>query len=687
MEKDSTVSISKGCFVFKKSKSQKTSQRKSKGKKQIIKKIEQSENELWHSTFLDVWTTVKCKLDELNDSIYSKFISETVDYLTTANIDASKDVIPTACLITGVNLPDHESLFGLLTNNLEKCEMPVVAATLFSEHFTSVKNIVTSMVSQLLNTHHDESKVRDSDDSDDENIPVVKRSECSMSTLLDWYKQQMPGTRIAILVKDFELCQMSVLQNFILLLSCYLEKLPFVLAIGIATSISNLHNALPHHVVTKLKVKMFVSEASVVFLNNIMDQVFLKPDCSFFLGGRILEYVTEVFLYYNFSIKQFVESLKYCLMEHLYKKPLSCICVAHKSAQESLLDKLDEDYFQEAAKLRSTNYKLKVNDDFKENFLQLIKELKCCIADFHIGLRILQVLVSDLPQAPLGTQLREMYCTAMKKHIIDDPSFKTCLQLLKFLSKDDLLSKFNRVVQILKEYPNNEQAKSALKLVHSFIKCVQDSQLNSVGSHEEKPNDIKPKENLEVASRSQFKRKLIDNLKHEDTKPMTEFEKARMEVLDHMTLTVLRQFLVPPTTMPLHELMIFDDLLSVKRKIVGEDRAAQYTALVNPQHYIDCDCCELEFTDQVLKTMPDVCIVYKLHLESRFDQINMYDWLQKFVSVICPNQNDDEKDDNDVDPALQARFVKAVNELQYLGYIRPSKYKADHVQRLTCGSC
>lgn len=43
---------------------------------------------------------------------------------------------------------------------------------------------------------------------------------------------------------------------------------------------------------------------------------------------------------------------------------------------------------------------------------------------------------------------------------------------------------------------------------------------------------------------------------------------------------------------------------------------------------LKCDCCELEFTQQVLKTMPDICIVYKLHLESRFDQINMYDWLQ-----------------------------------------------------------
>lgn len=36
---------------------------------------------------------------------------------------------------------------------------------------------------------------------------------------------------------------------------------------------------------------------------------------------------------------------------------------------------------------------------------------------------------------------------------------------------------------------------------------------------------------------------------------------------------------------------------------------------------------------------------------------------------------------------IRARFIQSVNELQHLGYIRPSKYKADHVQRLTCGSC
>lgn len=65
------------------------------------------------------------------------------------------------CLLgIGVNLPDHESLFGLLASNLEKSETPVAVATLFSEHFTSVKSAVISMVSQLINKNDDESEVR-----------------------------------------------------------------------------------------------------------------------------------------------------------------------------------------------------------------------------------------------------------------------------------------------------------------------------------------------------------------------------------------------------------------------------------------------------------------------------------------------------------------------------------------------
>lgn len=48
----------------------------------------------------------------------------------------------------------------------------------------------------------------------------------------------------------------------------------------------------------------------------------------------------------------------------------------------------------------------------QETFLQLIKELKTCIEDFHIGLKILQILVADLPYSPLGTQVFKLITIA-----------------------------------------------------------------------------------------------------------------------------------------------------------------------------------------------------------------------------------------------------------------------------------
>ena len=49
-------------------------------------------------------------------------------------------------------------------------------------------------------------------------------------------------------------------------------------------------------------------------------------------------------------------------------------------------------------------------------------------------------------------------------------------------------------------------------------------------------------------------------------------------------------------------------------------------------------------------------------------------------------QSGDEADSNmdkTEEGKLQARFSRAVSELQFLGFIRPSKRKTDHVEKLT----
>jgi origin recognition complex subunit 3 len=51
--------------------------------------------------------------------------------------------------------------------------------------------------------------------------------------------------------------------------------------------------------------------------------------------------------------------------------------------------------------------------------------------------------------------------------------------------------------------------------------------------------------------------------------------------------------------------------------------------------------------------MPDICIVYKLHLECG-RLINMYDWLQAFLAIVNPSELGEEQ--RDVAPEIQYPF-------------------------------
>jgi origin recognition complex subunit 3 len=75
-----------------------------------------------------------------------------------------------------------------------------------------------------------------------------------------------------------------------------------------------------------------------------------------------------------------------------------------------------------------------------------------------------------------------------------------------------------------------------------------------------------------------------------------------------------------------------------------------------------------------------VAVAFKLHSEMG-RLINLFDWLQAWLSVV----NDNETSAAEVDPVFQAKFTEAVSALQFLGFVKPSKKKTDHLAKLTWG--
>ncbi len=112
-----------------------------------------------------------------------------------------------------------------------------------------------------------------------------------------------------------------------------------------------------------------------------------------------------------------------------------------------------------------------------------------------------------------------------------------------------------------------------------------------------------------------------------------------------------------------------------------------------------------------LRDLPDISILFKRYLDSS-KMINVYDWFESFKTVLedqrqlykdlplptaqtqssprkrgkgkqkaSPQIDASEEDDAKWDIHVQARFIKALHELDYLGLIKHTGRKADHLVR------
>lgn len=128
------------------------------------------------------------------------------------------------------------------------------------------------------------------------------------------------------------------------------------------------------------------------------------------------------------------------------------------------------------------------------------------------------------------------------------------------------------------------------------------------------------------------------------------FSLAVRQALADIRTGVIGKHLLPfSVAPPLLELFVFDDVAAVRSHIMGAPRAALHNALLNPQSYLQCECCVISSETQMLRSLPDLSIVYKLHLESG-QQINLFDWMQAFRSVVAPMRDDgDDGNDEDAD--------------------------------------
>lgn len=164
--------------------------------------------------------------------------------------------------------------------------------------------------------------------------------------------------------------------------------------------------------------------------------------------------------------------------------------------------------------------------------------------------------------------------------------------------------------------------------------------------------------------------------------------------------------LINPQTLFLREIIIYD-LKSPHRDVfTPKPRLAVERALSSPHEYLGCDCCEgLENTLSPLQ--PTTAILYQLYLESGA-VINAADLWSAFHAIVVNEDCEDEDTDQQralyvifhrldcsptesricysnislTVPSCRAHFLRGLAELKYMGMIKTSRKKVDHLTKL-----
>ncbi|XP_030868464.1 origin recognition complex subunit 3 isoform X2 [Gorilla gorilla gorilla] len=709
-----TSSMSKGCFVFKpNSKKRKISlpieDYFNKGKN------EPEDSKLRFETYQLIWQQMKSENERLQEELNKNLFDNLIEFLQKSHSGFQKNSrdlggqiklreIPTAALVLGVNVTDHDLTFRSLTEALQNNVTPYVVS-LQAKDCPDMKHFLQKLISQLMDC------CVDIKSKEEESVHVTQRkTHYSMDSLSSWYMtvtqktdpkmlskkrttcSQWQSPPVVVILKDMESFATKVLQDFIIISSQHLHEFPLILIFGIATSPIIIHRLLPHAVSSLLCIELFQSLSCKEHLTTVLDKLLLTTQFPFKINEKVLQVLTNIFLYHDFSIQNFIKGLQLSLLEHFYSQPLSVLCCNLPEAKRRI-NFLSNNQCENIRRLPSfrryvekqaseKQVALLTNERYlKEETQLLLENLHVYHMNYFLVLRCLHKFTSSLPKYPLGRQIRELYCTCLEKNIWDSEEYASVLQLLRMLAKDELMTILEKCFKVFKSYCENHLGSTA-KRIEEFL-----AQFQSLDEtkEEEDASGSQPK-GLQKTDLYHLQKSLLEMKELRRSKKQTKFEVLRENVVNFIDCLV-REYLLPPETQPLHEVVYFSAAHALREHLNAAPRIALHTALNNPYYYLKNEALKSE-EGCIPNIAPDICIAYKLHLEcSRL--INLVDWSEAFATVVTAAEKMDANSatSEEMNEIIHARFIRAVSELELLGFIKPTKQKTDHVARLTWGGC
>ncbi|EPQ51812.1 hypothetical protein GLOTRDRAFT_80817 [Gloeophyllum trabeum ATCC 11539] len=548
--------------------------------------------------------------------------------------------------------------------------------------------------------------------------PSASLASYDIHTLVSWYEhlEEDECSQLIVIFHQFEQFESSVLEDFFYICSLVVSKLPFVFIFSMSSppTPSYLHATYSRDALTLLRVKTMVAPQGWSLVKAVLEQTFFALDFEpdIMIGPPVLEYILDYFKRYNSSNDAILTILQLTFMKH-FDEPLTILARDSFLSTESLAEadaKLSEppsfpfldSLLSRVAlpPLSSGSLDVDVSDHESDwpdrSIATLLESVDAARARFRarsrgvkIGYRLLNLVKGVLAEMGYrvdgkkgkadaeGEDIEFMGRALRGRLARENKNAGAAVKELSWADAQRLLAAIHQFFQELPPHLRAAEAKARVKVVSW------NSQLQRV------------------------EEELFPELTEAIGDWLTGFLDEKLKSLEECSLWDI--WYTGSTPFP-------SELLN------PSPRASIISALLHPHEYArfqaDPESLELEIGETqdapMLWELPDTSILFRRYLEGG-KMLNVYDWYEAFALELetqrkemrkrlaaeagpsTPKKNkgkgkareldeqmemDGEDDDEEQwRMQIQARFIRALHELDYAGFIKHTGRKADHVLR------
>ncbi|KAF2088296.1 hypothetical protein K490DRAFT_40083 [Saccharata proteae CBS 121410] len=625
----------------------------------------------------DLWTEQQKRIDTVLESVNRSTLDSIVGFIADSGsseiLNAAR--IPTGLVVAGPSIASHGKFFGSLAREVVE-ETSSCFVSLSSNECPNLKTLLKNLISKAT------SQVAEDEDGEEQLSTRRKGPKLlnyDLQILYEWFQEQ-DLRHVVVAIQDSEASEGHLLADAISLLSAWRDRIPFILLFGIATSAESFQEKLPTAAIRCLDGQKFDVVQADVVLEQVFSSMFDGENVPLRLGPALVRRLLERHRDHIQSIESFVDALKYAYMSHFFANPLSIFLqpdLEYRDVSGDVMEALRNlDSFRKTAEdlleqgeTTLVRQLLESDEDlfaFAKEQLAKTQEALFLIVSTALELQTLRRCIPRLPSIPLSS----LYIRAMSGDLLESPLTRDFLLSVK-KAPSDLLSD---ILQTMASQHPPEEIPPAISRLESELEDLLASTTNATAplrsAHDLRNESLRT---TIVAQKVQLSKQ---------RSALSQTDSAYSQIVEQLHTRLanyFKEFLVRPQDLFMHEIALYDLKSPHMDVFMPRPRFAIERALAAPHDYLNCVCCgdggrgERGGEATLASTQPATAIVYQLYLESG-SLINVSDLWSAFHAIVCDDEADETK--------AMALFQRSLAELRYLGLVKASRKKTDHIAKL-----